>query len=123
MLGAAGSNREPAVPRGAGLVERLRAVHLEMVDAVLGGDGLDRVAALAADAAGAPVAIVIPRLGAAAAAPSLSDDDVGVLRRYVADRVKDRPEPSHEARRSGRSAGRGGAGRSGGLLAHREPLR
>jgi hypothetical protein len=26
------------------LVERLRAVHLEMVDAVLGGDGLGRVA-------------------------------------------------------------------------------
>ncbi len=91
MLGAAGSEREPAAPRGGGIVERLRAVHLEMVDAVLGGDGLDRVAALAADAAGAAVAIVIPRLGAAAVAPEASDDEVGVLRRYVADRVKDRP--------------------------------
>jgi sugar diacid utilization regulator len=89
--GAAGSEREPAAPRGGGIVERLRAVHLEMVDAVLGGDGLDRVAALAADAAGAAVAIVIPRLGAAAVAPEASDDAVGVLRRYVADRVKDRP--------------------------------
>ena len=29
------------------LVERLRAVHLRMVDAVLGGDGLGRVAELA----------------------------------------------------------------------------
>jgi sugar diacid utilization regulator len=91
VLGAAGSEREPAAPRGGGIVERLRAVHLEMVDAVLGGDGLDRVAALAADAAGAAVAIVIPRLGAAAVAPEASDDEVGVLRRYVADRVKDRP--------------------------------
>jgi sugar diacid utilization regulator len=93
MLGAAGSNREPAAPRGGagGLVERLRAVHLEMVDAVLGGDGLGRVAALAAGSAGAPVAIVIPRLGAAAAAPELSDEQLGTLRRYVSDRVKDRP--------------------------------
>jgi sugar diacid utilization regulator len=91
VLGAAGSEREPAAPRGGGIVERLRAVHLEMVDAVLGGDGLDRVAALAADAAGAAVAIVIPRLGAAAVAPEASDDEVGVLRRYVADRAKDRP--------------------------------
>ena len=37
-----------------------------MVDAVLAGEGLGRVAELAAEAAGAPVAIVIPRLGAAA---------------------------------------------------------
>ena len=29
-----------SVPRHATLVERLRGVHLEMVDAVLGGDGL-----------------------------------------------------------------------------------
>jgi sugar diacid utilization regulator len=93
MVGAAGSKREPAAPRGGagGLVERLRAVHLEMVDAVLGGDGLDRVAALAADAARAPVAIVIPRLGAAVSAPEGSDEALGALRRYVADRVKDRP--------------------------------
>jgi PucR family transcriptional regulator, purine catabolism regulatory protein len=90
---AAGSEREPAASRGGtgGIVERLRAVHLEMVDAVLGGDGLDKVAALAADAAGAPVAIVIPRLGAAVAAPAAPEEDLAMLRRYVADRVKDRP--------------------------------
>jgi PucR family transcriptional regulator, purine catabolism regulatory protein len=93
MPEAAGSEREPAAPRGGagGIVERLRAVHLEMVDAVLGGDGLERVAALAADAAGAPVAVVIPRLGAVASAPPASDDDLATLRRYVADRIKDRP--------------------------------
>ena len=93
MPEAAGSERKPAASRGGagGIVERLRAVHLEMVDAVLGGDGLDRVAALAADAAGAPVAIVIPRLGAAVAAPAAGEEDLATLRRYVADRVKDRP--------------------------------
>jgi sugar diacid utilization regulator len=93
MPEAAGSERKPAASRGGagGIVERLRAVHLQMVDAVLGGDGLDKVAALAADAAGAPVAIVIPRLGAAVAAPAAGEDDLATLRRYVADRVKDRP--------------------------------
>ena len=93
MPEAAGSERKPAASRGGagGIVERLRAVHLEMVDAVLGGDGLDKVAALAADAAGAPVAIVIPRHGAAVAAPAAGEEDLATLRRYVADRVKDRP--------------------------------
>src|SRR4051794_25765059 len=90
--GATGSPADPAAPGTAvGLVERLRAVHLEMVDAVLSGEGLDKVAALAADAAGAPVAIVIPRLGAAAMAPQRDDEVLDALRRYVADRVKDRP--------------------------------
>ena len=93
MPEAAGSARKPAASRGGagGIVERLRAVHLAMVDAVLGGDGLEKVAALAADAAGAPVAIVIPRLGAAVAAPAAGEEDLATLRRYVADRVKDRP--------------------------------
>jgi hypothetical protein len=61
------SQGSAASPAGS-LVERLRQVHLRMVDAVLGGDGLQQVAALAAEAAGAPVAIVVPRLDAAAAA-------------------------------------------------------
>src|SRR5829696_4867886 len=102
--GAAGSGEVPAAPvRGpartpgpaaAGLVARLREVHLAMLDAVLGGDGLGRVAGLAAEAAGAPVAIVVPRLGAAAVAGGREDVDeetVAALRRYVGDRVKDRP--------------------------------
>ncbi|MDP9344162.1 MAG: helix-turn-helix domain-containing protein [Actinomycetota bacterium] len=98
MLGAAGHDRDrpPAAPAGAarGLVARLRAVHLEMVDAVLGGDGLSRVAALAASAAGAPVAIVIPRLGAtvvAGGAEETSEERLAALRRYVGDRLRDRP--------------------------------
>src|SRR4051794_41968998 len=77
------------------LVERLRGVHLAMVDAVLGGDGLSRVAELAADAAGGPVAIVIPRLGAAVVAPEAAAPGgaLGALRRHVGDRGRDRPAP------------------------------
>ena len=96
-------SHEPAAPPrtagsggpagAAGLVARLRAVHLEMLDAVLSGDGLPRVATLAADAAGAPVAIVVPRLGATVVTPGGVDTDAAreELRRYVADRVADRP--------------------------------
>ncbi len=86
-------------PPPDGLVQRLRTIHMQMMEAVLGGDGLDRVARLAADASSAPVAIVIPRLGAAAIGvhdttlPALCDDTLGALRRYVADRSKDRPSP------------------------------
>jgi sugar diacid utilization regulator len=83
---------QPSEPAGAAIVERLRAVHLEMVDAVLGGDGLARVAQLAADAAGAAVAIVVPRLGAAAASRG-APADLAELRRYVGDRGRDRPAP------------------------------
>jgi sugar diacid utilization regulator len=79
-----------SVPRHTTLVERLRGVHLEMVDAVLGGDGLGRVAELAADAAGTDVAIVVPRLGAAVTNPGAAADP-SVLRRYVAERAKERP--------------------------------
>ncbi len=67
----------------------LRAIHLEMVDAVLGGEGLGRVARIAADAVGAPVAIVVPRLGVACVAPTLLE--IGELERYAADRVAGRP--------------------------------
>ena len=40
-----------------------RGAHLEMVGAVLAGDGLERVAEIASAHAGAPVAVVVPRLG------------------------------------------------------------
>jgi sugar diacid utilization regulator len=81
---------QPIEPAGAPLVERLRAVHLEMLDAVLGGDGLGRVAQLAAQAAGGAVAIVVPRLGAAAASRGVPVD-LAALRRYVGDRARERP--------------------------------
>jgi sugar diacid utilization regulator len=85
---AAAQPIEPA--RQTSLIERLRAVHLDMVDAVLGGDGLGRVAQLAADAAGGTVSIIVPRLGAAVVSAG-GPSELGPLRRYVADRLKDRP--------------------------------
>ncbi len=80
-------------PAPLGLVERLRGVHLAMVDAVLGGDGLERVAELAAEAVGGPVAIVVPRHDVAVASPpdSPAGAALGELRRYVSDRQRERP--------------------------------
>src|SRR3954469_12498729 len=68
--------------------DRVPAVHLRMVDAVLGGDGLEGVATLAAGETGGVVAIVVPRLGAAAASGPLGD--LGALRRYVSERARGR---------------------------------
>jgi sugar diacid utilization regulator len=62
-----------------------------MLDAVLGGDGLARVAQLAADNAGGTVAIIVPRLGVATVAPGEAGDALTRIRAYVADRVKGRP--------------------------------
>ena len=42
-----------------------RGAHLEMVGAVLAGDGVERIAEIASQHAGAPVAVVVPRLAAA----------------------------------------------------------
>ena len=57
-----------------------RGAHLEMVGAVLAGDGLERVADIAATHTGAPVAVIVPRLGAPVEAWAS-------LERYVAKRL------------------------------------
>jgi len=46
---------------------RLRDLHLEMIAAIIAGGGLERLAQLAGAEVGAPVAIVVPRLGDAVA--------------------------------------------------------
>jgi sugar diacid utilization regulator len=81
------------------LVARLRGVHERMVDAVLTGEGLQRVAELAAEAAGGGVAIVVPRIGGIAVAPkaSAAAAEVTALKRYVGDRLKDRPSKVPDA--------------------------
>src|SRR3954454_11288326 len=74
--------------RGVTVMERVRAVHLRMVDAVLGGDGLEGVATLAAGETGGVIAIVVPRLGSAASSAPVSD--LAALRRYVSERSRGR---------------------------------
>jgi sugar diacid utilization regulator len=77
------------------LVERLRGVHLAMVEAVLGGEGLREVARLASQATGAPVAVIVPRLDVAAFWPAETESDA--LRDYVADHIRDRPATRPES--------------------------
>ena len=70
------------------VLDRVRTVHLRMVDAVLGGDGLEGVAALAAGETGGVVAIVVPRLGAAVSSAPVAE--LAALRRYVTERLRAR---------------------------------
>ena len=79
-------------PAAASLVERLRAVHLQMLDAVLTGDGLGAVADLAADAAGGPVVVVVPRLGVAVASAG-GEPALAAIRRYVGEQGRGRVAP------------------------------
>jgi sugar diacid utilization regulator len=69
----------------------LRGLHGAMVEAVAGEAGLGAVAELAADAVGAPVAIVAPRLGGPWLAPAgqLGETELAVLVGEVMDRVAD----------------------------------
>src|ERR687892_275667 len=49
--------------------DRLRAAHLQMVEAVMCGEGLGEVAAIVHRATGVPTAVVVPRIGSADMAP------------------------------------------------------
>jgi sugar diacid utilization regulator len=81
----------PFQPRAEELTPQLREAHLEMVDAVLGGDGLERVAMLAAAAAGGPVVIVAPGLGGPWVAPfdHLEPLQLAALERDVMELIAD----------------------------------
>jgi PucR C-terminal helix-turn-helix domain len=69
----------------------LRGLHAAMVEAVVADTGLAAVAQLAADAVGAPVAIVAPRLGGPWLAPTayLTETELAELAGEVMDRVAD----------------------------------
>jgi len=93
-----GSGADGAAPRAPVVPDpppaRLRAAHLEMVDAVLTGGGLERVAELAAAEVCAPVAIVVPRLEFAVVSPADAAEEVlPALVRYVGDRDRDGAAP------------------------------
>src|SRR5688572_33068600 len=99
---------EPSVAP-LGLVERLRAVHLQMVDAVLGGEGLERVAELAAGATGGSVAIVVPRDDVAVASPANrpAASVLGALRRSAVERAGGPPARSPDGVVGGAPVARG----------------
>jgi sugar diacid utilization regulator len=71
----------PATARGDLNPPSPRGAHLEMVGAVLAGDGMPRIAEIASEYVGAQVVIVVPRLG-----PLASRD--ARLERYVAERLE-----------------------------------
>jgi sugar diacid utilization regulator len=79
-------------PVAATLAEVRRSTHREMVDAVVAGSGLTRVAEIAGRATGCDLAISVPRLGPpAASARDLPEGELLALGGYVADRLRDRP--------------------------------
>ncbi len=80
--------RAPGPPE-QDLAARLRTVHMDMVAAVVAGEGLSRVCALAAAAVGAPVAVVVPRLGAYVGGGG--EVDAAPLRGYVEAKLRGRP--------------------------------
>jgi hypothetical protein len=86
---AAGAEHDGGPGRNSGVAE-LRAVHGRMIEAVLCGGGLGRVAALAAEAAGHDVAVVIPRLGGAS---RTGQGETAALDAYVASRLAGRTVP------------------------------
>lgn len=70
----------------------LHAAHLEMVDAVLAGGGLQGLADVAARLLARPVAVLVPKLGEAfAPAGALRSREARELTRYVCARVGARP--------------------------------
>lgn len=89
----ASDRRARVVPTAArdGRVEHARAAHLKMVEAILAGEGLPRVAELTANELAAPVVIIVPRLRVACRAPRGRDEvirsSLGQLERYVSERI------------------------------------
>jgi hypothetical protein len=74
------------------LLDELSETHAAMMDAVVEGDGISRVAELAAATAGGPVAVLIPRLGVACAPREVrTSGDLAALERWVEERVRGRP--------------------------------
>ena len=76
--------------------ESLRRLHDEMIREILGGDGLEGVARLAATAIGAPVMIIVPELiGTVVASASASGEPDGIdlarLESWVKERASGRP--------------------------------
>jgi PucR family transcriptional regulator, purine catabolism regulatory protein len=68
----------------------LRDLHLSMVGAVISGGGLERLADLAHVELGAPVAIIVPRVGETISGTDEVKRELARLRGYVRDRLAKR---------------------------------
>jgi hypothetical protein len=75
----------------------MRRVHQKMVDAALTGDGFDRMAELAAEEIGRPVAIVVPALDVSLVWPEGHDEALAALTRFTEARLAGASEPIPEA--------------------------
>jgi sugar diacid utilization regulator len=74
------------------LLDSLAQAQATMMATVLDGEGIDRVAELAASAAGGPVAVLLPRLGAALASEgSHAGTDLATLEQWLLKRLRGRP--------------------------------
>jgi PucR family transcriptional regulator, purine catabolism regulatory protein len=89
-MGAGALSVHSVASRVSTLVERLHRVHQKMVDAALVGDGFDRMAELAAEELGRPVAIVVPALEVALVWPG-HGNSLDELERFTAARIERRP--------------------------------
>jgi len=88
----AATARTPGHDQSTSLVEQLRETHRAMIDAVLIGDGLPRVAELASVGAGGAVSIVLPALSETVGPPNHEQPgNPSALTRWVAERVRGRP--------------------------------
>ncbi len=86
LLAATGT---PTLPLGA--LDHLRALSAQTLDAVLWDHDVERVATLTAAAVGSPVAIVIPRVRLAVAAPLQETRVTEQLAIYVREHLQERP--------------------------------
>jgi sugar diacid utilization regulator len=75
----------------------MRRVHQKMVDAALTGDGFDRMAELASEEIGRPVAIVLPALDVSLAWPEGHDNALAALTAFTETRVSGGKAPIPES--------------------------
>ena len=106
MARAPAGNMDPAsavcrLARPGSLVRAAAVVHLQMVDAVLGGDGLEQVAGAGRGGRGRAGGDRRPAPGRGGRRPAVkaacATQVLEEVRRYVADRVRDRPSQVPEA--------------------------
>ena len=86
------ADTRPGVDEVSDVRTMLKELHGSMLAAVLGGEGLEGVARLATDAAGMPIALVVPELTSTLMpAGSVHTDALDELEQCVTERIRGRP--------------------------------